>query len=188
MRDDDAIDDALREILPRLRRFARRLTRDASSADDLVQSTFERALSRWDTRRDDTALRAWLCAIAYRLFLDDRRRARRRAAVLELLGRGAKAEHPSLERGAAARSVIQALDRLPEAQRHLFALGVRGGPELPRGGRASWRARRHRDVAIVACPRATSAGEGSFNLHRQSLHPTQCGQVRVDVDQPAGRH
>lgn len=114
--------------------------------------------------------------------------ARRRAAVLELLGRGAKAEHPSLERGAAARSVIQALDRLPEAQRHLFALGVRGGPELPRGGRASWRARRHRDVAIVACPRATSAGEGSFNLHRQSLHPTQCGQVRVDVDQPAGRH
>lgn len=75
MRDDDAIDDALREILPRLRRFARRLTRDASSADDLVQSTFERALSRWDTRRDDTALRAWLCAIAYRLFLDDRRRA-----------------------------------------------------------------------------------------------------------------
>lgn len=120
MRDQDAIDDALRDVLPRLRRFARWLTRDTSSADDLVQSTLERALSRWNTRHDGTALRAWLYAIAYRLFLDERRRARRRTALLELLGRGETATHPSLERSAVARSVIEALDRLPEAQQHLL--------------------------------------------------------------------
>lgn len=122
MRDHAAVDTALREVLPELRRFARWLTRDADSADDLVQSTLERALSRWHTRRDDTALRAWLYSIAYRRFLDGRRRARRRAAMLELLGQRTEAEYPSAERGAVARSVIKALDQLPEAQQHLLLL------------------------------------------------------------------
>lgn len=74
-------------LLPRLRRFARWLTRDASRADDLVQATLERALTRWGSRRDDTALRTWLFAIAYRQFLDDQSRARRHARLLELLDR-----------------------------------------------------------------------------------------------------
>lgn len=117
-----ATDAELRVVLPRLRRFARWLTRDASRADDLVQSTLERALLRWHTRRDGTALRAWLYAIAYRLFLDDRRRARRRTAALELFGRSVEPVEPSLERSAVARSVIEALEKLPEAQRYLLLL------------------------------------------------------------------
>lgn len=36
-------DEQLREMLQRLRRFALWLTREASSADDLVQATVERA-------------------------------------------------------------------------------------------------------------------------------------------------
>lgn len=114
------IDDQLREVLPRLRRFARWLTRDASSADDLIQSTLERALSRWNTRRDDTALRPWLFAIAYRQFLDGKRRARRYGNMLELLGRTATTEQPSMEREVIAQSAVQALERLPEAQRLLL--------------------------------------------------------------------
>lgn len=117
---DHAVDDQLRELLPRLRRFAHWLTRDADNADDLVQSTLERALSRWHSRRDDTALRAWLFAIAYRQFLDGKRRARRRARMLAFLGRDAEATQPSLEREVIAQSVVQALDRLPEAQRNLL--------------------------------------------------------------------
>lgn len=117
---DHAIDDQLRELLPRLRRFAHWLTRDASNADDLVQSTLERALSRWDSRRDDTALRAWLFAIAYRRFLDGKRRARCYARALELFGVGAPAEQPSVEREAIAQSTVQALQRLPDEQRHLL--------------------------------------------------------------------
>lgn len=46
-------DDQLRELLPRLRRFALWLTRDIHAADDLVQSTLERALSSGSGRRDD---------------------------------------------------------------------------------------------------------------------------------------
>ncbi len=117
---DHAIDDQLRELLPRLRRFAQWLTRDASSADDLVQSTLERALARWDTRRDDTALRPWLFAIAYRQFLDGKRRARRYARMLELFRGEDAAEQPSVEREVIAQSVVQALERLPDEQRRLL--------------------------------------------------------------------
>jgi RNA polymerase sigma-70 factor (ECF subfamily) len=117
---DHDIDEQLRELLPRLRRFARWLTRDPSSADDLVQSTLERALSHWGSRRDDSALRAWLFAIAYRQFLDGKRRARRYASMLELLRGVAPDEQPSLEREVIAQAVVQALERLPDEQRHLL--------------------------------------------------------------------
>lgn len=117
---DPDIDVQLRELLPRLRRFARWLTRDTASADDLVQSTLERALSRWHARRDDTALRPWLFAIAYRQFLDSRRHARRYARMLELFRGHAETEQPSVEREVVAHSVVQALEYLPEAQRHLL--------------------------------------------------------------------
>jgi RNA polymerase sigma-70 factor (ECF subfamily) len=120
MRDPTFPDDQLRELLPRLRRFARWLTRDANGADDLVQATLERALIRWGSRRDDTALRAWLFSIAYRQFIDDKRRARRHALMLELLGRSAPCEQPSVEREVVAQSVVQALERLPAEQRHLL--------------------------------------------------------------------
>lgn len=117
---DHDIDNQLRELLPRLRRFACWLTRDESQADDLTQSTLEKALSHWHQRRDDGALRPWLFAIAYRQFVDNQRRARRYARVLEFLGRTAQAETPSLEQEMVAQSIVQALNRLPDAQRHLL--------------------------------------------------------------------
>lgn len=117
---DHDFDDQLREVVPRLRRFARWLTRDASSADDLVQSTLERALVRRGSRRDDTALRAWLFAIAYRQFLDGKRQSRRYANLLEMFGRGVESRQPSVEREVIAQSVVQALERLPDEQRQLL--------------------------------------------------------------------
>lgn len=117
---DADIDLQLRNLLPRLRRFARWLTRDAASADDLVQSTLEKALSHWHSRRDESALRAWLFTIAYRQLLGERRRARRYAALLELFGRGTPDAQPSLEREVIAQSAVQALEHLPEAQRLLL--------------------------------------------------------------------
>ena len=60
------IDEQLSEIIPRLRRFALSLTRNPSSADDLVQTCLERALSRWSDKRPEGDLRAWLFSILYR--------------------------------------------------------------------------------------------------------------------------
>ncbi|MBS0581952.1 MAG: sigma-70 family RNA polymerase sigma factor [Proteobacteria bacterium] len=114
------IDDQLRELLPRLRRFALWLTHDTSSADDLVQSTLERSLLHWHRRRDDTALRPWMFAIAYRQYLDGKRRSRRYTRMLELFRGSAESEQPSAEREVVAQSVVQAINLLPEEQRHLL--------------------------------------------------------------------
>ncbi len=64
--------------IPALRRYAFALTRDHTAADDLVQDTLERAISRWVLRAGDADLRAWLFAILHNLFIDGRRAHRRR--------------------------------------------------------------------------------------------------------------
>jgi RNA polymerase sigma-70 factor (ECF subfamily) len=114
------LDDALRELLPRLRRFALWLTRDLSSADDLVQGALERALSRWSSRREEASLRSWLFAILYRQFLDGRRRARRHAWLLGRLRMEEEPQSPSAEREAVAQSMLQAFERLSPEQRSLL--------------------------------------------------------------------
>ena len=116
---DPRIDEALRPMLPRLRRFALWLARDPFAADDLVQSTVERALSKWATRREDESLRAWLFAILYRLFLDGKRRANRYARMLGSL-HDDEPTWPSAERVAIANSTLAAFVALPVEQRSLL--------------------------------------------------------------------
>jgi RNA polymerase sigma factor (sigma-70 family) len=113
------IDEQLREIIPRLRRFAVSLTRNSSSADDLVQSCLERALSSWGDKRPDGDLRAWLFAILYRQFLDAHRRTRRYARMLEFFT-GRDDAQPSVERTVIAQSTLNAFDQLPTEQRALL--------------------------------------------------------------------
>ena len=116
-------DDALREVIPRLRRFALTLTRHEASADDLVQACLERALSRGAARHQDGDLRAWLFTILYRQFLDGQRRAKRYAGVLALFGVGDDADMaPSTEDVVLARSALQAFNHLPAEQRALLTL------------------------------------------------------------------
>lgn len=113
------IDEQLREIIPRLRRFAVSLTRNSSSADDLVQASLERALSSWSDKRPDGDLRAWLFSILYRQFLDAHRRSRRYARMLEFFT-GRDDAHPSAERSVIAQTTLQAFDRLNTEQRALL--------------------------------------------------------------------
>ena len=58
------------EHIPRLRRYARALTRDAALADDLLQDTLERALRKLDLWRPDSDLRAWLFTLMHNLFIN----------------------------------------------------------------------------------------------------------------------
>jgi RNA polymerase sigma-70 factor (ECF subfamily) len=116
------VDDQLRELLPRLRRFAVSLTRDYSSADDLVQASLEKALSAWPGRRPEGDLRAWLFSILYRQFVDNHRRSRRYSRMLELFtGASGEDQHePSVERTVVARTTLQAFERLNPEQRALL--------------------------------------------------------------------
>jgi len=71
----------LLDCIPRLRRYARSLVFDTQEADDLTQSTLERALARWhqfDERRD---MLVWLLSIAHNAHLDGRRREGRIAVT-----------------------------------------------------------------------------------------------------------
>lgn len=121
----DLDDHQWRELLARLRRFAVWLTREPGSADDLVQATVERALSRRDQQRDAEALRAWLFTILYRLFLDGKRRDRLHARWLSWFGRAEYEEEPqgaNLEASVLAQADLQAFARLTAEQRALLLL------------------------------------------------------------------
>ena len=115
------LDDSLRDLIPRMRRFAFSLTREHSSADDLVQSSLEKALGAWTSKRPEGDLRAWLFAILYRQFLDAHRRSRRYSRMLELFT-GAKGGslQPSAERTVVAQTTLQVFERLPTEQRALL--------------------------------------------------------------------
>ena len=67
--------------LPRLRRYARSLAYDVSAADDLVQTTLERALSHWHQFDQQRDIVVWLLSIAHNAFLDLRRREQRMTVV-----------------------------------------------------------------------------------------------------------
>jgi RNA polymerase sigma-70 factor (ECF subfamily) len=116
-------DDELRALLPALRRFALWLARDAGDADDLVQASLERALSRWSTRRGEGSLKAWLFAILHRQFLDQRRRAGRWQRVLAVFG-GEAGAAPSAEETFVARSSLEAFDALATDHRAVLLLVV----------------------------------------------------------------
>ncbi len=119
-------DEQLRELLPRLRRFALWLTRHSASADDLVQSALERALSRSAGKQAEGDLRAWLFTILYRLFLDGQRRSRRYARVLQFFT-GDEPQAASAEEVTIARSTLDAFAGLTTEQRALLLLvGVEG--------------------------------------------------------------
>ena len=108
--------------LPQLRRYARALTGDAAWADDLVQDTAERALSRIGTFRPGSNLRAWLFTILRNLYIDQFR-ARREIAVDDESApwRTLEAPHSEVD-GLVLRDVQHALYQLPLEQREVLLL------------------------------------------------------------------
>jgi RNA polymerase sigma factor (sigma-70 family) len=118
---DDA-DALLEPLIPALRRYAYALLRDHDAADDLVQDTLERALSRWRLRRPDGDLRAWLFTIQRNLFVNAWRQRRRRgphATLDDVAPPGVAAQQ---EAGLEVQDVLAALDQLPEEQKSLLLL------------------------------------------------------------------
>jgi RNA polymerase sigma-70 factor, ECF subfamily len=68
------IEDSLIAETGRLQKFAFKLTRNKSDADDLVQSTCLRALEKNDLFETGTNLFGWTSKIMYNLFVSDYRR------------------------------------------------------------------------------------------------------------------
>ena len=65
----------LESEIPRLRRYARALARDASLADDLVQSCLTRAITKQHLWQPATDTRAWLFTVLHNQYVSDLRRS-----------------------------------------------------------------------------------------------------------------
>src|SRR6476646_5233009 len=63
--------------IPRLRRYARALTRDVPRADDLVQACLSRAIAKQHLWEPGTDLRAWLFTILHNQYVNEVRRSAR---------------------------------------------------------------------------------------------------------------
>ncbi|MBO6811522.1 MULTISPECIES: RNA polymerase sigma factor [Marinobacter] len=133
----------LKDLLPALRRFAYSLTGSMADADDLLQNTVERILTR--DMPSDVDLMKWAFRICRNVWIDEcRARKVRRDAT----------EHPELSDGQVTDGEHQttkeiewsrvdaAMSRLPEDQRQIISLvAIQGMPykmvaeilEVPKG-------------------------------------------------------
>ena len=84
------IREALVNLLPDLRAYARFLMRDTSRADDLVQETVLRALAASAQFQPGTSPKAWLFTIQRNTFLMRSRAARREDVALQRVADGAQ--------------------------------------------------------------------------------------------------
>lgn len=112
-------------LLPRLRRFARSLSGDASLADDLVQLACERALRSQTQWEEGTRLDAWVFRILRNVWIDAVRKRRGEGVVqpveeaLDLAGEdGRRVAHASI----AANAVMEGLASLADDHRQVLTL------------------------------------------------------------------
>ena len=119
-------------VLPRLRRFARTLTRHVHDADDLAQIAIERALQRaaqWrppapgaTAEQLEGAVRSWMFGIVKNAWIDSLRSRKRERAVV---GGDDGIENVADDAHTAAEdrlSIAAAMARLPEEQQLAVSL------------------------------------------------------------------
>ena len=70
--------------IPRLRRYARALTRDSIRADDLVQDTLVRGLAKAHLWQPNSDIRAWLFTILHNQYVNNVRRAQREGPTIDV--------------------------------------------------------------------------------------------------------
>lgn len=80
---DDKFRSDLVALVPRLRRFALSLSGNPQDADDLVQAACEKALRNAAQFTPGTRMDSWMYRIVQTLWIDDRRRYRRRGTVID---------------------------------------------------------------------------------------------------------
>ncbi len=118
----DEFRSQLGELLPRLRRFARVITRNVQDADDLVQTAVEKALARAAQWRPDSRLDSWMFGIMKNAWIDEVRARRRRERIHAPEEAGAAVGDASAESRDIVLSIQAAMETLPEEQRLAVAL------------------------------------------------------------------
>ena len=117
----------IEQQIPRLRRYARALTRNRERADDLVQDTPSRALIKEQFWQPGTNLGAWLFTIMHNQNVNNVRRAVREPGMVDM---EISATLPATTDPTASRQMFEferALAQLPLEQRQVILLvGLEG--------------------------------------------------------------
>lgn len=116
------VEAVLREV-PRLRRYAVALLADRGRADDLVQDTLERALSRLHLWQNGTDMRRWLFTIMHNLHVNQVRRSIRRgneAQIDDVQDR--LVQSASQTDSIVVRDLTRAMQELPSEQIEVLVL------------------------------------------------------------------
>lgn len=116
-------EQAVLDMLPRLRRFAIGLAGSAADGDDLCQMTIERALSRRDQWQEGTRLDSWMYRIMRNIRIDEARAVKRRMQTFVEEDAGLSVGGDGGQEAAVELSLIdRAMARLPEEQREAVLL------------------------------------------------------------------
>src|SRR5690606_34644643 len=110
------------EFLSPMRAFAISLTRNLSSADDLVQDTIVKAWSNIDKFQPGTNMQAWLFTILRNTFYSDRRKHRREVPDPDGVHAAALFEMPAHHGRLAFKDFKQAFDQLSVEHREVLIL------------------------------------------------------------------
>jgi RNA polymerase sigma-70 factor, ECF subfamily len=117
----------IEQQIPRLRRYARALTRNRERADDLVQDTLSRALVKEQFWQPGTNLRAWLFTIMHNQNVNNVRLAVRESRMVDM---EQLSPMPATTDPTASRQMFElerALAQLPLEQRQVILLvGLEG--------------------------------------------------------------
>ena len=118
----------LQNEIPRLRRYARALTRDPARADDLVQSCLVRAIAKEHLWEPGTDLRAWLFTILHNQNVNEIRRSVREGVVVAVEDVApVLTVAPRAGVSLQLRDLERAIRLLPEEQRQVILLvGLEG--------------------------------------------------------------
>ena len=170
------------EIVP-LRRYAISLTRDRDSAEDLVQTSLVRALSRAQQFQAGTNLRAWLFTIVRNEFISSKRSARSRGphisiedAGYDLPCRAGQEAHVEL------KEITKVIMKLPSAERSLLGRIAYEGQTYPEAAMAL-------SVAVGTVKSRISRTRARLHLGLLSGHLVQASHraYSVPTHVPAGR-
>ena len=114
-------DEQLLTWIPRLRRYARALVGNRDDADDLVQDTLERALSKAALWHGVLDMRAWLFGMMHNLHVDGVRRPKLHTVILDDDTPEVPVAPTQSER-LAVLDLQAALEKLPVEQREIILL------------------------------------------------------------------
>lgn len=130
-----SFDRELVSLMPRMRHYARRLTRSSDAADDLVQMSLVRALrsQKQFTATDSEDLIKWLFTIIYTQFINIKRQEKRYNHKIQEYGEAISHDktvpQAVTEAGVIAKDITNILNGVQKDHRDLMVDALINGPD-----------------------------------------------------------